>query len=137
VNTLDHRLARVEELRLRPLDLTHETVGQILHHDSIRASEESDDVLDEVALAVSQFLPVSHVLAEVNLLSHPNDGHVLLVTIPDVLVADREDREAILCCIEQRFGERRKRKRSNRNRSLGGQDRSRGSIQCKRRGLLL
>lgn len=132
MDTLNHRLARVEELRLRPLDFTHEAVGQILHHDSIRAGKESDDVLNEVALAFSQFLPVSHVLAEVNLLGHPNDGHVLLVTIPNILVADREDREAILCCIEQRFGKR--------SRSLGGWDRSNrswGSIQCKRGWLLL
>ena len=129
VNALNHRLARVEELRLRPLDLAHKSVGQILHDDSIGAGEESDDVLDEVALAIAEFLPVSHVLAQVNLFRHPNDGHMLLVAIPHILVADREDRIPVFRGVEQGFWEQGR-------RNLGRNTRD-GSIQCKRRWLLL
>ena len=89
-------LATVEELRLGPLDLAHEASCEILHHNAVRACEEAKDILNKVALPIRQLFPVLHVLAEVNLLSSPENGHVILVHGPNVGMANGEDNETIL-----------------------------------------
>lgn len=92
-------LATVEELRLWTLHFARETHREILHDDAVAACEEADDILDKVAFIVGQLLPVLHVLREVNLLSRPEDSHVLLVFGPDVWMLDGEDCETFFCLV--------------------------------------
>ncbi len=100
VNGFEQILAGVEEPRLRPLDFAAESCGKILHHNAVGPREESENVLNEVALVVIELLPVLHVAAEVNLLWSPEDGHVLLVFRPEVVVLKREDDEAVVIVCE-------------------------------------
>ena len=93
---LQQILATVEEFRLWPLDLAHETRGEILHDNPVTACEESEDILDKVALVIRELLPVCHVLAQVNFLGRPENGHVLLVFRPNVVVTDWKDDEAVV-----------------------------------------
>jgi len=83
VDRLHEELGRVEELRLRQLDLIHEALGQILHHDSIGSGKEAEDSLDEMLLLWLEGDPVGHVLRQIDLLGLPEDGHVILVLFPD------------------------------------------------------
>ena len=96
VNCLHHQLTAVEILDLRMRDLVHEAKSQILHYDAVRAGEETEDILNEVSLVVTQFLPVSHVLGGVNLLDCPHHRNVLLALLEDIWVVHREEGEAIL-----------------------------------------
>jgi len=89
-------LDRVEEFRLGPLDFTRESHGQILHHNPVRSREESNNVLDEMALVVRELLPVRHVLGKINLLREPHHCTVVLVLLPEVVVLDGEEHKPFL-----------------------------------------
>ena len=118
MDSLQKILAAVEELRLRPLNLTSEASRQILHHNPVRSSEESKNVLDKVTLIVRELLPVLHILAEVNLLRSPEDRHMLLVLRPEILVLNGEDDEPIRILLEERLREQRRiLRRAHHNRS--------------------
>ena len=111
MNSLEQVLTGIEELRLRPLNLSRESRRKILHHNTIRACEEAENILDEVSFIVSELFPVLHVLAEVNLLRSPKDRHVLLVFGPEVIMFDRENHKTVRIVLEKCF-----RKERNRNR---------------------
>ena len=96
MDALNHRLACIEELCLRPLYLSHKTIRQILHHNPVGAGKEANNILNKVTLILTQLLPLSYVLAQINLLRHPEHRHVLLVTIPDILVLNGKDGESVL-----------------------------------------
>jgi hypothetical protein len=53
-------------------------------------------VFNEMTLTVIQLLPMRHILAQINLLGRPEDGHVLLVFGPNIVVANGEDHKALL-----------------------------------------
>ena len=53
MDSLHHVLTAVEELRLRDRNISRESHRQILHHNTIRAREESKDILNEEAFIVS------------------------------------------------------------------------------------
>ena len=52
-------------------------------------------MLDEVLLVFGEFWPVSLVTTEVDLIDSPEAGHLVLVHLPDVLVLDGQDDEAV------------------------------------------
>ncbi len=101
VDCFQQILAGVEEPRFGPLDFAGETGGEILHDNAVAAREESENVLNEVALIVIQLLPVLHIAAKVNLLWSPEDSHVLLVFRPEVMMLKREDDEAVVIVCEE------------------------------------
>ena len=96
VNGLHLVLDRIEELGLGPLDFTRESHGQILHHNPIRPREESNDVLDEVALIVSELFPMCHVLTEVHFLSEPHHCTMVLVLFPQIRMLNRKENKSVL-----------------------------------------
>lgn len=86
VDVLHHDLEAVEAAGLRDLDLSRETLKEVLVDDTIRGGEESKDVGDKVALIVVQaVVPVVEILGQVNLLGGPERGLGLLVHVPDLL----------------------------------------------------
>ena len=52
-------------------------------------------MLDEVALVFGEFLPVLRILAQIDLVHGPEAGHLVLVHLPDVLVHDWQNYEAV------------------------------------------
>jgi hypothetical protein len=52
-------------------------------------------MLDEVLLALVEFFPVLLILSEVDLLSSPEGRLLILVHLPDVMILNREQHEAI------------------------------------------
>ena len=64
---------------LGQLNLPHEPGRQILLNDSVRPRKEAENVAEKVALILVQGIPVLQVLAQINLLGHPKDAHVLFV----------------------------------------------------------
>jgi hypothetical protein len=58
-------------------------------------------VLDEVALVFGEFLPVLRILAQIDLVHGPEAGHLVLVHLPDVLVHDWQNYEAVRVLLQQ------------------------------------
>ena len=58
-------------------------------------------MLDKVLLVLLKCLPVLRVLAQVDLINRPEAGHLVLVHLPDVMVLDRKDNEAVGVLFEQ------------------------------------
>ena len=96
VNSLHHQLTAIEILDLRMRNLVHKTKGQVLHYDTVRTCEESEDILNKVSLVVGQLLPMSHILGSVNFLDCPHHRNVLLALFEDIWVVHREEGEAVL-----------------------------------------
>ena len=72
MDILHHYLKAVEASCLWYLDLSTESLNEVLIDDAIRCSEECKNVRDEVSLVVIQaIVPVVQVLGEINLLSCP------------------------------------------------------------------
>lgn len=95
MDILDHDLEAVEATSLWNLDLVREALQQILVHNAIGGSKESEDVRDEVALIVRQLvLPIVHVLGQIDLLSGPEGGLGLLVHLPHLMELDGEEHKA-------------------------------------------
>jgi hypothetical protein len=70
----------------------------------VAGGEEGEHVLDEEALVVVQLVvPVHQVGAHVDLLGGPEAGLVLFVELPDVVVLDGEEHEAVLVLHQQRL----------------------------------
>ena len=60
-------------------------------------------MLDKVLLILLEGLPVLCVLAQVDLVDGPEAGHLIFVHLPDVVVLDGEDDEAVGVILEERF----------------------------------
>lgn len=86
VDVLNHDLESIEAASLSNLDLSTETLKQVLVDNAIRGSEESKDVGDEVSLVIVQtVVPVVQVLGQVDLFSSPERSFGLLVHLPDLI----------------------------------------------------
>ena len=72
MNVLHHDLETVEASGLRDLYLGAETLDEVLVDDTVRGSEESEDVRDEETLVVVEAsIPVVKVLGQIDLLGGP------------------------------------------------------------------
>jgi hypothetical protein len=68
VDVLDRHLEPVERARLRQLHLAHEAGTQVFVDDAVRRGEKRQDVRDKVLLVRRQLVPVTEVIAQVDLL---------------------------------------------------------------------
>ena len=85
VDVLHHDLEAVEASSFRNLDLSTETLDQVLVDNSVRGSEEGEDVGDEITLViVESVVPVVEVLGQINFLSSPEGCFGFLVHLPDL-----------------------------------------------------
>jgi hypothetical protein len=100
VHVLHRNLEAVEASRLRDLHLTAELLGQVFEDDAVRGCEEGQDIFDEVLLLGVEFLPVSQVLVEIDLVDRPEGGEVFLVHVVDGGVVDGEEDEAVRVFLE-------------------------------------
>lgn len=86
VDVLDHDLETIEATSLGNLDLSTETLQQVLIDNAVGGSEEGKNAGDEVALIVVQTLvPVMQILREINFFGGPERGLGLLVHLPDLI----------------------------------------------------
>ena len=58
-------------------------------------------MLDEVLFVLLKRLPVLRVLAKVNLVDCPEASHLVLVHLPDIVVLDRKNNEAVRVLLEK------------------------------------
>lgn len=85
VDVLNHDLKTVEAASLWDLNLSGETLKQVLVDNAVGCGEEGKDVRDEVTLIVVEtVVPVVQILGKINLLSSPERGLGLLVHLPDL-----------------------------------------------------
>lgn len=85
MDVLHHDLETVETSGLGDLNLRAETLDKVLVDDTVRGSEEGEDVRDEEALVVVETpVPVVKILGEINLLGGPERGFGLLVHVPNL-----------------------------------------------------
>lgn len=89
MNVLHHDLEAVEATGLGSLHFTAEALEKVFVDNTIRGSEEGQDVRDEVPLIVGQFVPVVEILGQVDLFRSPERSLRLLVHLPDL--HERED----------------------------------------------
>ena len=60
-------------------------------------------MLDKVLLILLEGLPVLRILAQVDLVDCPEAGHLVLVHLPDVVVLDGQDDEAVGVLLKERL----------------------------------
>ena len=63
-------------------------------------------MLDKVSLILGESLPVLDILSQIDLLSSPERGLLVLVHLPDVMVLDGEEHEAVGVLFQEGLGER-------------------------------
>ena len=96
VNVLHHNLESVEEFCLGILNLIDEVFGQILVHNAVRSGKKRKNMLDEVALFFGQLVfPIAGVLMQVNFFCRPKASLCFFVDIPNVVVLNGEEHEAV------------------------------------------
>jgi len=103
VNVLHHHLETVEASSLGNLDFGAESLGKVFQNNTVRSSEECEDVLDKMLFIGSESQPVFRILAQVNLINGPKGGHLIFIHFPNVLVLDGKDDEAVWVFFQQRL----------------------------------
>ena len=97
MDVLNHDLESIEAASLSNLDLSTETLKQVLVDNAIRGSEESKDVGDEVSLVIVQtVVPVVQVLGQVDLFSSPERSFGLLVHLPDLSCRKKQNVNSVV-----------------------------------------
>ena len=61
-------------------------------------------MLYEVLLVFLQILPILHVLGQIYFIDGPEAGHLVLVHLPNVVVLDGQDHEAVGVILKERLG---------------------------------
>mmetsp|Transcript_76999 Transcript_76999/g.168308 ORF Transcript_76999/g.168308 Transcript_76999/m.168308 type:complete len:229 (+) Transcript_76999:764-1450(+) len=102
VNVLHGDLESIEGSGFWDLDFSRKVVGEILVHDSIRGSEESQNCLHEVLFLLREIVPVFVVLCQIDLLCCPEGGLMLLVHLVDLVVLDWEENPAARILLQKR-----------------------------------
>ena len=103
VNVLHHDLETVECPCFCPTDFVGEVDDEILVHDTIACSKESENVLEEMLLVFVELFPVFHVLSEIDFFCSPKRCSVLFVHSPDIVMFNREQNETIQIFLEHRL----------------------------------
>ena len=103
MDVLHHHLETIETSGLWHLDLCCEALCQVLKNYSIGGSEESENMLNEVFLAVSEFFPVLDVLGEVDLFCSPEGSLLILVHLPNVTILNWEQYKSIWILLQKRL----------------------------------
>ena len=103
VDVFHHHLETVEAASFGHLDLSKEACAEVLEDDAVGRSEEGEHHLHEVLLVLVESLPVLQILREVDLLGCPETGHLLLVHLPNIVVPDRKDDEAVRVVLQERL----------------------------------
>jgi len=88
-------LETVESTGLGDLNLVGELHGQVFVDNAIRSGEEGENHLDEMLFLFVEVLPIGKVRREIDLLSGPETGLLLLVFFPDAGVFDGQDDESL------------------------------------------
>ena len=101
MDILHHHLEPVEAASLWHLDFSHEARSEVLEHNAVGSSKEGQHHLDEVLLVFVQSGPVLQILSQIDLFGRPETGHLVLVHLPDVVVPDRQDNEAVRVVLKQ------------------------------------
>lgn len=90
MNVLHHDLKAVEAASFRNLDFTGEALQEVLVDDTIRGSEEGEDMGDEIAFIIVELVvPVVEIFRQVDFLSGPEGSLSSLVCCPDLVVPGR------------------------------------------------
>lgn len=95
VDVLNSHLEAVKAASLREADLRAKVLHNVLEHNTVRGGKKGEHVLDKVLLARGHGVKVALVLAKIDLLGGPEGGLSTLVGIPDVLVLNGEEHEAV------------------------------------------
>jgi len=74
---------------------------EVLQNNAVRCGEEGKDMLDEMTLVFVKLFPILDVLGEVDFFCGPKGGLLVLVHLPDVIVLDGEEHEAVRVLLEQ------------------------------------
>ena len=101
MDILHGHLEPIEAPGLWDLNFSHEPLSEVLKNNTVRSSEKGKHVLDEVLLTFIELVPVFQILTEINFLSGPEASHLILVHLPDVVVLDGQDHEAVWILLEQ------------------------------------
>ena len=95
----------VEGAGLGDLDLSGEALGQVLKDNAVRGRKKGEHVLDEMLLLLLQSGPVLLVVSKIDLVDRPEAGHLILVHLPDVVVLNGQDDEAVGVLFKERLRE--------------------------------
>ena len=103
MNVFHHHLEPVEAPRFGNLDFGHKALRKVLENDAIRSSKKGKNMLYEMSFVIVKFLPVGHVLSKVDFIHGPETSHLIFVHLPDVVVLDGQDDEAVGVLLKERL----------------------------------
>ena len=101
MDVLHHHLEPIKTSGLSYLNLSGEPLGKVFQYYPIACSEKGKYMLDEMLLTLVEFFPVFLILSEVDLLSSPKGRLLILVHLPDIMILNREQHEAIWVLFKQ------------------------------------
>lgn len=104
MDVFHHHLEAVEGTCLRDLDFCAEALRQIFKHNPIASCEECQHILYEMLLVFGEFGPIPYISAEVDLVNGPEACHLFFIHLPNILILDGQDHEAVRILLEQRLG---------------------------------
>jgi len=100
VDVFHHHLETVECSCFRNLNFSHESLSKVFENNAVTGSEKGQDILNEVLLVFTEFLPVLHVSLEVDLINGPEAGHLVLVHLPNIMVLDGQNHKTVWILIQ-------------------------------------
>src|SRR5690606_31737065 len=90
-----HRdLEPVEKFGLRILYFCYKVLSKVFVYDPIACSKEGQHVRNKMSFAISEVLPIGHVLSQVDFFRSPEASLCFFVILPDVIVMDGEKYKA-------------------------------------------
>lgn len=105
MNIFHHHLEPIKASCFWDLNLSHESLSKIFKYNTIRSSEESKNMLNEVLLILIEFVPIFKVLSKIDFFSSPKTCHLLFVHLPDIIVINWKDNKSIWIFFKKRLWE--------------------------------
>src|SRR6267154_118144 len=93
-------LKAVEKFCLCVLHFRYKMLGKVFIHNTIASSEKSQNMSDEVTLAIVKVGPILQIMTQINFFSRPEAGFGLFVVFPDVMLANRKKNETVFVFFE-------------------------------------
>ena len=103
MNIFHHHLEPVEGTGLGDLHLSGKALGEVLENNTVGGGKEGENVLDEMLFVLLEGGPILGVLTKVDLIDGPEACHLVFVHLPNVVVLDGEDDEAVGVLFKERL----------------------------------
>src|SRR5258708_5757102 len=78
-------------------------LGKVFVDNSIARSKKSQNVADEMPLAIIEIGPIFQIVAQIDFFGSPKTGFCLFVVFPDIVLSDGKEDEAVFVFFKDGF----------------------------------